>query len=55
MKHALKLVRKERAPIDIYAADKQRIAQTDWAALHTWSDRNPPLEIADRPRRGWRG
>jgi hypothetical protein len=51
----LKLIKTtHRAVVDIYGPWRAEIAERDWKACHTKGDRNPPLEIADRPKRGWR-
>lgn len=37
---------------DIYAADKAKIAETDWNALHIASDRRAPIDLTpSRPFR----
>ncbi len=39
-------------PIDIYAADKARIAAIDWSAVHISGDhRSRIVDLPDRPRR----
>lgn len=48
----------DEGPRDIYAADRARIAGTDWAAVHVRSDRSKPVDLPDGPRRpfglgGW--
>lgn len=48
----LKVVKTEQPPpFDIYAADKAKIAATDWAGLHVRSDRSRPIDIPDRRQR----
>lgn len=37
--------------VDIYAADKAKIAATDWARLHIRGDRSPSIYLPDRVRR----
>lgn len=49
----LKLVRDKREMIDIYAADKARIAATDWAKVHVRGDRSEPIDLPDTRKRGW--
>lgn len=47
----LKLVGSEL--IDIYAADKAKIAATDWAKVHVRGDRSEPIDLPDTRKRGW--
>lgn len=54
MKPNLKIIRATHRPVDIYADWRAKIEATDWARVHIWGDRNPPLDIADRPKRSWR-
>jgi hypothetical protein len=48
----LKLVKP--AVVDIYASWRAEIAARDWSACHVAGDRNPSLELSDRPKRNWR-
>ena len=50
----LKLITKTHRVVDIYAADKQRIANTDWARVHIEGDRRPAVDIPDRRKWSWR-
>ena len=44
----------EKPAIDIHAKWRAEIEARDWSRVHIIGDRNPPLELDDRPRRGWR-
>lgn len=48
----LKLVEPDR--IDIYAADRAKIASIDWAQVHINGDRARPLNLPERTRRFFR-
>jgi hypothetical protein len=51
----LKLIKTtHRAVVDIYAEHRAKIEATDWARVHIRGDRNPPLELSDKPTwKGW--
>ena len=42
-------------PVDIQAEHRAYVASRDWAKVHIEGDRNPPLSIGERVKRGWRG
>lgn len=52
----LKLIPNTHRPvvIDLYGPWRREIEERDWAKVHIDAGRNPPLELADRPKRGWR-
>lgn len=51
----LKIIRNTHRPVVVSIYDKWRaeIAERDWSKCHVAGDRNPPLELVDRPKRGW--
>ena len=53
-RRTLKLITKTHRVVDIYAADRQRIANTDWARVHIEGDRRPAVDIPDRRKWSWR-
>lgn len=50
----LHIIKTTHRPVDITALLRAEIEQRDWSKCHVAGDRNPPLDIADRPKRGWR-
>jgi hypothetical protein len=40
--------------VDIYAKWRAEIASRDWGRTLIWSDRNPPIDLPDIQKRGWR-
>lgn len=54
MKPNLKIIRATHRPVDITALLRADIEERDWDQVHIRANRNPPLDIADRPKRSWR-
>ena len=45
----------ERSVVDLYEKWRAEIAARDWSACHIAGDRNPSLELSDRPKwKGWK-
>jgi hypothetical protein len=53
MSAKLKLVPAKSEVIDIYAADKARIASIDWSRVHIAGDRRQPIDLPDTRKRSW--
>lgn len=40
--------------IDLYAKWREEIEAVDWRRVHIQGGKNPPLDIPDAQKRGWR-
>ena len=45
----------EPEAVDITLAMRAEIKRRDWSAVHIAGDRRAPVNLPDRPARGWRG
>lgn len=52
-KPKLRIVAKTHRPVDITALIRAEIQERDWERVHVQGQRNPPLDLPDRPKGRW--